>query len=47
MITVQNLHPYYQYMCVVAAYTSVGVGPFSPALTQRTAEDGQFELLLT
>ena len=40
MITVQDLHPYYQYVVTVAAYTAVGVGPYS-VIMQRTEQDGE------
>ena len=38
-ITVQPLHPYYNYICHVSAYT-VEVGPFAVAIS-RTHEDGE------
>ena len=38
-----SLHPYYEYQCVVAAYT-IGVGPYSDVITVITAEDGNFFL---
>ncbi len=41
MITVRDLHPYYQYVVAVAAYTVVGVGPFTEVITQRTGQDGE------
>lgn len=40
LYTARTLHPYYSYECRVAAYTAAGTGPFSSAITQRTAEDG-------
>ena len=39
-VTVQNLHPYYQYRCTVAAET-VGLGPFSITVTINMPEDGK------
>ena len=38
-ITLQNLHPFYQYLCSVAAET-VALGPSSPVLTIEMPEDG-------
>lgn len=39
-LLVTQLHPYYWYECSVAAETSSGRGPFTPAITLRTMEDG-------
>ena len=39
-IVVDNLHPYYQYSCTVAAET-VGLGPFSVAVIIGLPEDGK------
>ena len=39
-ITIGSLHPYYTYNCTVSAVT-IGPGPFSPAITVRTDEDGR------
>lgn len=33
-----NLRPYYSYTCVIAAETSVGLGPFSSSIDFRTHE---------
>ena len=38
-ITLRELHPYYTYNCSVAAVT-VGRGPFSDPVVNRTLEDG-------
>ena len=38
-ITLQSLHPYYNYRCIVSAYT-VGVGPYTEVFNIRTPEDG-------
>ena len=38
-ITLQNLHPFYQYSCSVAAET-VALGPSTPVLTIEMPEDG-------
>jgi len=48
-ITIQSLHPYYLYRCVVSAYT-VGIGPYTEVFMIRTPEDGmliQVYLLIT
>ena len=39
-VVVNNLHPYYQYRCIVAAET-VGLGPFSTAVIIELPEDGK------
>jgi len=39
-ITIQSLHPYYLYRCVVSAYT-VGIGPYTEVFIIRTPEDGK------
>ena len=39
-ITIPFLHPYYNYLCSVAAYT-VGVGPYSSTLRVQMPEDGE------
>lgn len=38
-ITLGSLHPYYNYSCVVAAYT-VGIGPYSKPFYAMTDEEG-------
>ena len=38
-IVVSNLHPYYQYRCIVAAET-VGLGPFSTPVIMELPEYG-------
>ena len=39
-VIVDDLHPYYRYRCIVAAET-VGLGPFSIAVTIQLPEDGR------
>ena len=39
-IVLGGLQEYVEYNITVRAYTSVGPGPFSPAVNYRTAEDG-------
>ena len=39
-ITIPFLHPYYNYLCSIAAYT-VGIGPFSSAVRVQMPEDGE------
>ena len=41
-ITLNNLEEYVFYNISVRAYTSVGVGPFSSFITQRTLENCKF-----
>ena len=41
VFTAPRLHPYYSYVCTLAAYTEAGVGPYTEAITQRTLEDGE------
>ena len=38
-IIMGSLHPYYNYSCVVAAYT-VALGPFSQSFFALTGEEG-------
>ena len=40
-ITVTTLRPYTTYRCIIAASTSVGMGPFSTVVTILTPEDGK------
>ena len=41
MIVISGLEEYVEYNISVRAYTSVGPGPFSVAVTNRTFEDGK------
>ena len=38
-VTVDNLHPYYSYLCAVAAYT-VDVGPYTAPITTQLDQEG-------
>ena len=38
-----NLQPYYTYICVIAAETSVGEGPFGSNISFTTHEYGRLE----
>ena len=38
--TIENLHPFYTYACIVSAATEVGRGPFSTIVEFRTEEAG-------
>ena len=40
-LTVTHLRPYTTYQCIIAASTSVGIGPFSTVVTVITPEDGK------
>ncbi len=40
-LEVTNLRPYRTYVCVIAAATSVGLGPFSTTFMVQTPEDGK------
>ncbi len=40
-VTLNNLEEYVFYNISVRAFTSVGAGPFSPFITQRTSEDSK------
>ena len=46
VFTALSLHPYYSYVCTLAAYTEAGVGPYTEAITQRTLEDGEITCYL-
>ena len=39
-LTVSTLQPFTTYFCIIAASTSVGMGPFSTVVTFQTPEDG-------
>lgn len=39
-ISIGSLHPHYNYICIVAAYTTIGIGPFSAAVSVQTNEAG-------
>lgn len=41
-VTLQDLHPYYEYNYAIAAATSVGTGPFSERNSIRMPQDGTF-----
>lgn len=41
-LSVSSLHPYYTYQCRVAAFNSVGLGPFSNVVSRKTAQAGAF-----
>lgn len=43
-LTLNNLHPYYEYTYVIAAATSVGTGPFSVRSTVRMPQDGMLTM---
>ena len=40
-LTVTSLRPFTTYRCIIAASTSVGIGPFSTVFTLVTPEDGK------
>ncbi len=40
-LTVTTLLPYRNYICIIAAVTSVGIGPFSSRFTLTTPQDGE------
>ena len=40
-LEITNLMPYRTYVCIVAAATSVGLGPFSEPVILETPEDGK------
>ena len=44
-LAVSNLKPYRTYVCVIAAATSVGTGPFSEIYIVKTPEDGKTQNL--
>ena len=44
-LTVDELHPYYEYNCSMFAATQVGNGPFTDSVTIRTFEDGMNNFL--
>ncbi len=43
-LTVSTLQPYRNYICIIAAVTSIGTGPFSVRFTLTTPQDGKTPL---
>lgn len=43
-VIIGNLHPFYDYLVTIAAFT-IAVGPSSDPLTIRTLEDGKFVVI--
>ena len=41
---VDTLRPFTTYVCIIAAQTSIGIGPYSTSVTVITPEDGEFSL---
>ena len=41
-LLLQNLQEFVEYSIAVRAYSSVGAGPFSPAVNNQTFEDGEW-----
>ena len=39
-LTVNGLRPFRNYVCIIAAQTSVGIGPYSAVFTVTTPQDG-------
>ena len=46
-LEVTSLKPYQTYVCMIAAATSVGLGPFSESVTVDTPQDGKIVSLKT
>lgn len=44
IVVFNNLHPYYNYECSVAAYT-IALGPYSDVITVQLDEEGECILL--
>ena len=41
-LTVDSLSPYTTYVCIVAAYTSAGIGPVSAEVSVQTLETSEY-----
>ena len=41
-LTIESLRPYTTYTCLVAAYTSIGMGPFSVEISVQTLETSEY-----
>ena len=41
-LTIESLRPHTTYTCLVAAYTSVGMGPFSVEISVQTLETSEY-----
>lgn len=44
-LVIGSLHPYYEYVCQIAAETAVGVGPYGDPITTRTLAEGRQNIL--
>ena len=44
-LTVNTLTPYRNFICIIAAVTSVGIGPFSTQFTLTTPQDGELMIM--
>ena len=44
-LVIQSLRPFTMYICVIAAETSAGTGPFSVSLSVQTNESGTLHCL--
>ena len=44
-LVIPSLRPFTMYMCVIAAETSAGTGPFSISITVKTSESGTLHCL--
>lgn len=42
VITIDGLDPHTHYVCIIAANTAIGMGPFSPGITIQTETDGSY-----
>ena len=45
-LSVASLKPFTRYVCIIAARTPVGLGPFSTTITVMTPEDGKSSCVL-
>ncbi len=46
-LLVPNLAPYTNYICIVAAMTAIGRGPFTTVITVQTLEAGKLVIFIT
>ena len=45
-LTVDLLSPHTEYICIIAASTAIGTGPYSTELNARTGQNGMFLFLI-
>ena len=45
-LVIESLNPHTEYVCIIAATTAIGIGPYSTELNVRTEPDGMLLILI-